>query len=194
MADKGLLLIISGPSGVGKTTIARHVEKQLDGTFSISMTTRPKSVGDQEGVDYYFVDQPRFVELRNAGKLLEWAQVFGNLYGTPRQPVVDTLSQGRLMILEIDVQGAIKVKGCLPDAYAVFIKPPSDQELLRRLRGRRRDDESTIQRRSVEARAEIARADSCGVYDAFIVNDILEQSLDEAVSLVEAAVSIRSGS
>lgn len=193
MADKGLLLIISGPSGVGKTTIARHVEKQLGGTFSVSMTTRPQSVGDQEGVDYYFVDQSRFVELRDAGELLEWAQVFGNLYGTPKRPVVDAISQGRLMILEIDVQGAIKVKDRMPDAYAVFIKPPGEQELLRRLRDRRRDDESAIERRFAEAKAEIARADSCGAYDAFIVNDTLEKALDEAVTLVEAAISKRSG-
>ena len=114
--SSGLLLIISGPSGVGKTTIAHHVERELGGIFSVSMTTRPKTANDTEAVDYYFMDRPGFDRVRDAGGLLEWAKVFDHFYGTPVKPVNEALSHGKLMILEIDVQGAIQVKQRVEDA------------------------------------------------------------------------------
>ena len=185
MTQTGMLLIISGPSGVGKTTVAHHVESGLGGAFSVSLTTRPKTAGDTDGVDYHFVDTARFHQMRDGGELLEWAEVFGHLYGTPKQPVLASMKHGRLLILEIDVQGAIQVKCHMPDAFAVFILPPNEQELLRRLRDRRRDEEAVIQRRFANAIDETSRARSCGVYDTFIVNDELQKALEETEALVK---------
>lgn len=181
MTKTGMLLIISGPSGVGKTTITHRVERELGGVFSVSLTTRPKGPEDVEGVDYYFVDRAAFEKARQAGELLESAEVFGNSYGTPRKLVEEALRAGRLMILEIDVEGAIQVKEKMPDAFALFVLPPSEAVLLERLRKRKREEEAVIQRRFTKAKDEIARAKSCGVYNAFIVNDDLEKAIAEAV-------------
>ncbi|MCX5659045.1 MAG: guanylate kinase [Planctomycetota bacterium] len=185
MAKRGLLLIISGPSGVGKTTITHEVERRLGGVFSVSMTTRPRAAEDRHGLDYHFVTVKEFQAALDAGELLESAEVFGNFYGTPRRPVEDAIAAGRLMILEIDVQGAIHVKKKLPEAYAIFVLPPSEEVLIERLRRRKREDEATIQRRFGKAKREIALARKCGVYDAFLVNDELDAAIDEAVEIVQ---------
>ena len=189
----GLLLIISGPSGVGKTTITHRVEQALDAVFSISMTTRPKTAEDQEGADYQFVSEDEFKKHRDNGEMLEWAQVFDNFYGTPRAPVEKSLAQGRVVILEIDVQGAIQVKQNMPEAFAVFVLPPSEEALLHRLRGRRREDEDTIQRRFAKAKDEIERAKSSGVYDVLITNDELNRAVDQTIAVVRAEMSHRAG-
>lgn len=181
----GLLLIISGPSGVGKTTITRSVEQALRAVFSVSMTTRPRAQDDREGIDYFFVTPEQFLAARERGELLESAEVFGNYYGTPRKPVQDALDAGRLMILEIDVQGAVQVKRAMPDAFAIFVLPPSEDVLLDRLRKRKREEEAVIQRRFNKAKDEIARAKACGVYDEFLVNDVLEETVSRAVCLVK---------
>lgn len=180
----GLLLIISGPSGVGKTTITHQVRTRLGAVFSVSMTTRPITAEDTDGVDYHFIDEAQFKLQRDAGNLLEWAKVFGNYYGTPRRPVEESLAQGRLVILEIDVEGAIQIKKNMPDSFALFIEPPTEDALLQRLRRRQREDEQTIRGRFARAKHEIARARECGAYDAFIVNDKLEQAVDQAVQAV----------
>lgn len=187
--SKGLMLIISGPSGVGKTTITHHVEKQLNAVFSVSMTTRPKTAGDVEGKDYCFVTVERFEQARDAGELLEWAEVFGHFYGTPRKPVEKAMAEGRLVICEIDVQGAIQIKRNMPDAFALFVLPPSEDVLLERLRRRAREDESIIQRRFRKAKAEIEQARSCDAYDEFIVNDDLTKAIEQAVSLIEGRLA-----
>jgi guanylate kinase len=192
-SQRGLLLIISGPSGVGKTTITRAVEKQLGGVFSVSMTTRAKTEGDVEGEDYYFVDRPRFEQCIKQDELLEWAQVFDDYYGTPRRPVQQSLDVGQLVILEIDVQGARQVKAKLAESLAIFVLPPSEDALLQRLRQRRRDDEATIQKRFARAQDEIRQAKESGIYDAFIVNDELQRSIDEAVNLVADQWQARTG-
>lgn len=184
MSAPGILLIISGPSGVGKTTIAHHVEHQLGGRFSVSMTTRPKTDADTEGKDYYFVDQATFEHAKDTGDLLEWAEVFGHWYGTPRKPVIEALTAGELMVLEIDVEGARQVKQNMPNAFAIFVLPPSEEELLSRLRGRQRENESVIQRRFNQARNEIARAKSGTIYDSFVINDDLPSTLRETVERV----------
>ncbi len=181
----GVLLVISGPSGVGKTTITRQVEQQLGGEFSVSVTTRPKGPKDRDGVDYHFIDKEQFIKLRDEGQLLEWAEVFGNFYGTPRAPVDKALAEGRLMILEIDVKGAIQVKKLLPDAFGVFVLPPTESILLERLRARGREAEDVIQRRFAKAKEEISQAKACGVYDVFIVNDSLEAAINQAVQEVK---------
>ena len=187
----GFLLIISGPAGVGKSTITNEVRDELDAVFSVSMTTRPRTSQDVEGEHYYFVDEPTFRKAVECGELLESAEVYGHLYGTPRRPVTDCLTEGRIAILEIDLAGARQVKQNLPDSYAIFIEAPNEQALLHRLRTRKREDEATIQRRFSRARQEIAEAHTCGIYDAFIVNDHLDKAVTEAVTLVRLEMARR---
>ncbi len=183
--DDGLLLIISGPSGVGKTTITRGVERSIAGSvFSVSCTTRPKTDADVEGVDYHFVDDATFEAMRREGEFLESADVFGKKYGTPRDWVEEQLKRGRLVILEIDVEGAKQVKAKMPRAFGVFILPPSEQTLLQRLRDRKREGEAQIQKRFAEAQREIRDAHASAVYDVFIVNRDLEKAIEEAVNAV----------
>jgi guanylate kinase len=186
----GLLLVISGPSGVGKTTIVREIERRLGGVFSVSATTRPKTPADVEGKDYDFITEDEFRRRLAAGEFLEYAQVFGrHWYGTPRGPVERALAQGQLSILEIDVQGALQVKEKMPEAFMLFILPPSEEDLLLRLRRRGRDNEEAIGARYAEAQEEIRKAQASGKYDAFIVNDELSAAVDEACALVEARFS-----
>lgn len=180
----GLLAIVSGPSGAGKTTITRRLEKEIAAEFSVSMTTRPKSAKDVEGRDYFFVASERFQRAIDEGELLEWAEVFGNRYGTPRSFVQQRLDRGRVVLLEIDVRGAERVKAEMPEAVALFILPPGEEELLRRLRSRGREDEATIQRRFAKAKDEMARARASGVYDHFLTNDDLEATCRRAVETV----------
>lgn len=183
----GLLLIISGPSGVGKTTITRGVERSIAGSvFSVSVTTRDKTDADVEGVDYHFVTDDQFDRLVADDDLLEWARVFGKRYGTPRKWVDEQLRRGRLVILEIDVEGARQVKAKMPGAFGVFVLPPSEEVLLRRLRDRRRESEAAIQKRFAEAKREIATAREGGIYDLFITNDDLPRAIAEAVGAVAA--------
>ncbi|MBI1190235.1 MAG: guanylate kinase [Tepidisphaera sp.] len=192
--DDGLLLIISGPSGVGKTTITRGVERSVpDSVFSVSATTRAKTDADVEGVDYHFVSDEEFERMRAADAFLETAGVYGKKYGTPRAWVVEQLKRGRLVILEIDVQGAMQVKGKMPEAFAVFILPPTEEVLLQRLRERKRESEEQIQKRFAAATREIAQARECGVYDVFIVNEKLDEALREAVKRVQAERARRRG-
>lgn len=191
-SHRGLLLIISGPSGVGKSTITHAVEKRFPhAVFSVSCTTRPRTTQDREGVDYFFISENEFEDKVRAGDFLEHAGVFGKRYGTPRRWVDQQQHDGKLVILEIDVQGAINVKREKPDAFAIFVLPPSEDELLRRLRARGREDETTIQRRFGAAQHEIAVARSCGVYDRFLVNTVLDETVEEAVSLVRAELLSR---
>jgi guanylate kinase len=182
----GLLLILSGPSGVGKTTIVRQVQAATGALFSVSLTTRAKAPEDVEGRDYYFLTPAEFQRRRDAGELLEWACVFENFYGTPKQPVFAAIAAGRLMILEIDVQGAIQIKQQLPQSFALFILPPGPQALLDRLRHRGRDDESVIQHRFAKAKTEIDQAFACGAYDAFLVNRDLDRAVADTLALVAA--------
>ena len=182
-----MLTIFSGPSGVGKTTITRAViDRVEDAEISVSATTRQIRPREREGVDYFFKTPEEFGAMRSGGMLLEWAEVFGDQYGTPSAWVDERLGAGRVVVLEIDVQGARKVKLKRPDAFGVFIMPPSEESLLQRLRGRAREDESAIQRRFAEAKREIADAHTCGAYDLFIVNDDLERAIREAVEAVES--------
>jgi guanylate kinase len=184
MPANGLLLVLSGPSGSGKTTIARAVEKRLDATFSISATTRPRSDGEQAGRDYEFMTDEAFQELIDSGAFLEYAQVYGrHRYGTLREPVERQLAEGRIVILDIDVQGAVQVRASMPQAMLVFVLPPNDEVLELRLRGRARDDEPSIQRRLAEARREVDIGVNSGVYDARIVNDNLDRAIEQACEL-----------
>ena len=134
---------------------------------------------------------PGFEQARDAGELLEWAEVFDHFYGTPLKPVERALDSGELVILEIDVEGATQVKQIIKDAYAVFVLPPSEDALLDRLRERGRDDDAAIQHRFNKAKLEIARAEASGVYDRFLVNDNLSQAMGTAIELVEGELEQR---
>jgi guanylate kinase len=182
---RGLLLVMSGPSGVGKTSIVHELTRRFDAVFSVSATTRAKTPGERDGVDYFFVTPEEFQRWVDENRFLEFAQVFGrSWYGTPREPVERQLAQGKIVILDIDVQGASQVKRASPDAFALFVLPPDEEELLRRLRHRGREDEEAIQRRFSEAKREIGFARSSGVYDHFVINDDLFRAIEEVARLV----------
>lgn len=187
---RGLLLVLSGPSGAGKTTITHAVERHFNGVFSVSATTRPPGPGEADGRDYYFISPALFQQWVDEGHFLEYAQVFGrSWYGTPRMPVEDHLRQGRLVILDIDVQGALQVKRSMPEALMIFITAPSEQDLRQRLIHRGRDDSASIERRLEEARREIETAHASGQYDRFVVNDNLHRATAEVFDAVSARLS-----
>lgn len=181
---KGNVVVISGPSGVGKSTVCKRLCERLPARFSVSVTTRPPRPNEQSARDYDFVSPEEFTRLRESGGLLEWAQVYGHLYGTPLAEVEKAVREGRTIILEIDIQGCIQVRSKLPEAKTFFLMPPTPEEQRRRIEGRRTDDAESIRRRLEKADGEIRYAMESGCYDAFIVND----DLDEAVNKIEAYI------
>jgi guanylate kinase len=180
----GLLVVLSGPSGVGKSTIAHALEQRVGAEFSVSMTTRPQSPKERQGVDYHFVDEARFHRALEKDELLEHAVVFDHMYGTPRDPIDNAVAAGRIIVLEIDIEGAVQVKQRIPEAFCLFILPPKNEKLLERLKARGREGEAIIQRRFQEHQREIQRARECGVYDEFVVNDDLDQTIEKVVELI----------
>lgn len=154
---KGLLIVMSGPSGVGKGTVRQYLEKneELKLAYSVSMTTRSPRNNEVDGVDYFFTEKEKFEEAIEKGELLEWAEFVGNYYGTPKQYVEDLRNQGKNVLLEIEVQGAIQVKEVCPDAITIFIIPPSLEELESRIRGRKSEAEEVVQQRLAKARKEM---------------------------------------
>ena len=186
-AHPGRLVVISGPSGVGKTTITRAINEHVENTlFSVSATTRAKTDADREGVDYHFLTGQQFQEKVDEDAFLEHAQYAGRRYGTLREPVEWALERGKTVLLEIDVQGAEQIKRARPGAFALFVLPPSEADLLERLRARKREDESAIRRRFEIAKEEIARAKATGAYDLFVVNDDLDRATHEAIGAVRS--------
>lgn len=182
----GLLVVICGPSGVGKTSIVREVKQRVDGIFSVSATTRARTAQDEEGVDYHFVSEHDFQGMIDRDEFLEHAQVFGrDWYGTPRPPIDRALADGNVVFLDIDVQGALQVHERCPEALLIFIMPPSEEALLARLRARGRDDEAAIQRRFAEAQREMSRSRESGAFDEFVVNSDLTAAQDRVHAIVE---------
>ncbi len=183
---RGLMLILSSPSGAGKTSLTRMLlqKKDLDLTLSISVTTRPRRSSEVDGIHYSFIGKKRFDAMRDSGELLEWAEVHGNFYGTPREPVERTLAEGRDMLFDIDYQGTqqLKAKEGI-DVVTIFILPPSMQELKARLERRAEDEGEAISKRLANARNEIAR---WTLYDYVLVNDDIQRSFDELVAILSA--------
>jgi len=179
-------VVISGPSGVGKTTIVHSVKDAFDAVFSVSATTRRKSSSEVDGQDYFFITPEEFDTKIQNKEFLEHAEVFGcHRYGTLKNPVNRVLVDGGVMLLDIDVQGGIQVHDNMPESVRFFILPPSEEELLRRLKARGREDEDSIQRRFREAKREIKLAEESGAYEYFIINDSLEFAIAEITSIIK---------
>ncbi len=179
---KGNLIIISAPSGTGKTTILKKIMPHLQGlTFSVSHTTRAPRQGEENGKDYHFVSKEQFIALRGQGGFLEWAEVHGNFYGTGKKEVDSMLNDGLDVFLDIDIQGAQQVRQTSPDAVSIFISPPSWQEQEKRLTGRGTDSMETIQLRLANAKKEMADVD---LYDYVVMND----DLDTAARMLESII------
>lgn len=183
---KSNVIIVSGPSGVGKSTICKEVVKRMKTVYlSISVTTRERAEGEVNGVDYRYVSPQQFQEQVNKGLLLEHAEVFGNLYGTPKDKVEQALAAGKTVLLQIDVQGAKQIKQIYKDAVLIFIVAPSHKELAERMRLRGREDGERAQERLDEADGEIAVA--WQYYEHMVINDDLESAVKEVIQIIEAA-------
>ena len=184
--NKGILVIVSGPSGVGKSTICKEVVKRLENVcLSVSVTTRARTEKEIDGVDYWFVSKEEFDKRLYRGLFLEYAEVFGNYYGTPRDKVDEALSAGKTVILEIDVQGAKKAKRFYPEAKMVFVLPPSKNKLAERINGRGRDNADAASHRLSRADHEIAAA--WQYYEHMIINDDLEQAIEDLANVIKVA-------
>lgn len=181
---KGKVMIVSGPSGVGKSTICKEVVKRLNNIYlSVSVTTRPRSEAEVDGQDYWFISEKEFQERIDKGLLLEHAKVFGHFYGTPKDEVVEALRAGKVVILEIDVQGAKQAKAVFPDAVMIFILPPSAKDLAERMNHRGREADEAAEERLNGASAEIAAA--WQYYEHMIINEDLQQAVSECVQIIE---------
>lgn len=187
---KGKLFIISGPSGTGKGTICKALLERNDIEISISMTTRAPREGEIHGVSYYFATREEFEKTIAEGGFLEYADVFGNYYGTPKAMVVEKLEQGRDVVLEIDVHGAINAKKVYPESVLIFILPPSLEELRARIVGRGTETEDVINLRLSKALEEMSYIDK---YDYYVVNDVIDDAIirTEAIMLAERGRVIR---
>jgi len=181
---RGLLFVVSAPSGTGKTTVVERLVQMCPSLArSRSYTSRKARPGEQDGVDYNFIDRPAFEAMVARDGFLEWADVFGNLYGTGREDTEALLASGADVVLVIDVQGARQVRSRLHEAVAIFILPPSFEVLELRLRGRCQDEESAIRRRLATAQAEVGAVDE---YDFVVINDELERCVTELCAIVTA--------
>ncbi|WP_327120625.1 guanylate kinase [Streptomyces sp. NBC_01341] len=183
------LTVLSGPSGVGKSTVVAHMRKvHPEVWLSVSATTRKPRPGESNGVHYFFVDNEEFDKLIANGELLEWAEFAGNRYGTPRRAVLDRLEAGEPVLLEIDLQGARLVRQSMPEAQLVFLAPPSWDELVRRLTGRGTEAPDVIERRLTAAKVELAAEDE---FDTTLVNTSVEDVARELLTLMLQASGLR---
>lgn len=188
--DRGALFVVSGASGTGKTTLVKEALRRMPGLgFSVSATTRAPRKGEVDGRDYHFVDRPTFEAMVEKAELLEWAEVYGNMYGTPRAPVREALERGESFLLDIDVQGARQVRRSMPDAVSIFLLPPDLATIEARLRARSTDSEEVIAKRMAEARLQLEGAAEA---DYLVVNDDLETAHDTLQAILVAELSRRS--
>lgn len=178
---QGLIMVVCAPSGTGKSTlISRLREKIANFGFSISYTTRAPRGQEQDGREYHFVSREKFIAMRSRGEFAEWAEVHGNFYGTAIKPVHDMLEEGRDILFDIDVQGAMQLRKAFPNGVFVYLLPPSKAELERRLRGRGTDSDETILKRMDNALGELKQAHE---FDYWIVNDDLDRAFEELKSV-----------
>ena len=184
MIRKGALFVVCGPSGVGKGTVCKEVLRvKPEIKLSISATTRERRNKEVEGVNYYFIDRDKFETMIDEGELIEYAEVYGNLYGTPKEYVLNQLEKGYDIILEIDPQGAMQIKNKFPEGIFVFLLPPSMKELRNRIVSRGRDSKDNIEKRLKCAYEEI---DFIKEYNYYIINDDLSKAVNSLVSVIEA--------
>lgn len=184
MTRRGILFVISGPSGVGKGTIKKALLSRLDDIkSSISVTTRLPRIGEIDAQDYFFIDEPKFTQLQQKDELLEWAKVYSHHYGTPRSFVRENIEMGHDVLLEIDIQGALKVKGKEPEGIFIFIAPPGRRELAARLGARGKDTQESINERLAAVNWEM---EHLKYYDYLVVNDKLDDAVTRVLSIVMA--------
>ena len=184
----GRLFILSGPAGTGKGTLRERLFAAIDSlSYSVSCTTRQPRPGEVDGKDYFFISESQFLEMIDEGGFLEWAHVHKHLYGTPTKQVLETLRMGKSVIIEVDVQGARQIREKLPQAIGIFIRPPSMQDLERRLRSRGTEDEQAIAIRLKNAEYEML---SIQDYQHVIVNDDVERASSELIKLVQQLIEI----
>lgn len=185
LIEKGVLIVISGPSGVGKGTVRAAIFEQENHNleYSISMTTRNPRQGEVDGEDYFFTSKEDFLERIDQGQLLEWAEFVGNYYGTPLDYVQKKLDEGKDVVLEIEVQGALQVKNVMPDACFIFIAPPSMPELRKRILGRGTEEIEVVNKRMAKAEAEIGLAHE---YNYIVINDTVDNAKERIMHIIEA--------
>jgi guanylate kinase len=182
VSGRGILLVLAGPSGVGKGTIGKRLlARDPDLTWSVSATTREPRPGEVDGVDYRFVSRDEFTALRDAGGFLEWFDVYGQLKGTPREPVEASLAAGRDVLMEVDVQGAMAIREQIPEALLVFLRAPSRAAQRERLVERAADDDEQLAVRIAQAEAEEALADQ---FDAVVVNEDVDAAVDQVAAIL----------
>ncbi len=181
----GILVVISSPSGGGKTTIVDAVRKNMGLEYSVSTTTRAPRKGEIDGVHYNFVSKADFLRYIDEGRFVEWARVHGSLYGTESSCVENSLAEGKTLLLDIDVRGALEIKRKFPGAILIFISPPSMEELERRLRSRGSNTKSSIKQRLAEAENEMVQMKN---YDHTVVNDSLEKAIDSVQDIIKKKI------
>lgn len=187
--NKGVLIILSGPSGVGKGTVREELfkDESLNLAYSISMTTRKARPKEREGIDYFFVSEEEFLEKVEQGKLLEYAKFVGNYYGTPQEYVDEILEKGKNVVLEIEVQGALQVMDKRKDALTIFLVPPSMEELEKRIRGRRTEPEEIVRERLNKAKHEMDTKDE---YEHVVVNGNVMQAKEEIANIIKERINL----
>lgn len=181
--SKGLLFVVSGPSGAGKGTICKKLIEKIDIDLSVSMTTRKPRPGEIDGKNYYFVTEEEFKETINKDGLLEYAKVYGNYYGTPRATVLKKLEEDRDVVLEIDIQGALKIRDSYPKGIFIFILPPSMAELRKRITGRGSESEDDINLRLGETLKEVSYIDK---YDYCVINGEINEAVNRVAAIIKA--------
>lgn len=180
----GLLIVLVGPSGVGKSTISLALAERMHLKYIVSATTRKQNEKDKLGKKYEYVDEQTFFKKLEHGEFLEYAAVFDEYYGTPKHPTMDYLAAGEDVLLEIDVQGALQVRFQYPDALMMFVMPPDQQSLLSRLRDRGRDSEDAIEKRFRGAKREIWMAKGSRAFDDMVINDNVDRAVEEISRLI----------